>query len=273
MFGLVSASVPELTREEKQRYNSIYCGICREIRQSCSQRARLVLSYDMTFLALLLMSLYEPEETAGSRACGLHPIKPRPWVDNEYIRYAARMNVALAYYKCLDDWQDDRKTSAKVMAKHLQAFMPALEGEYPRQCGAICECIGELTRLEKENCGDVDAVANCFARLMAELMVYREDLWAPTLREVGFYLGRFVYLADAVSDAPKDRKGKQYNPLLLSGTDPHSWEEYLVLAMAKCTGAFERLPLVQDKKILDNILYSGVWTNFKTRKAEEQSDG
>ena len=86
MFGLVSASVPELTREEKQRYNSIYCGICREIRQSCSRRARLVLSYDMTFLALLLMSLYEPEETAGSRACGLHPIKLRPWVDNEYIR-------------------------------------------------------------------------------------------------------------------------------------------------------------------------------------------
>ena len=245
MFGLVSASVPELTREEKQRYNSIYCGICREIRQSCSRRARLVLSYDMTFLALLLMSLYEPEETAGSRACGLHPIKLRPWVDNEYIRYAARMNVALAYYKCLDDWQDDRKTSAKVMAKHLQAFMPALEGEYPRQCEAIRSCIHRLNRLEKDGCANPDGPAGAFGELMAEILVYREDLWAPHLRQLGMALGRFIYLLDAAVDYDRDAKKGKYNPYLAMGTgkDWPRWEEYLILTMGRCTESYEMLPL------------------------------
>ena len=114
MFGLVTASLSELTKEEKHRYSSVYCGICRQIRQRSSRLSRLGLSYDMAFLALLLMSLYEPEEATGTRACGLHPIKPRPWVDNEYIRYAADMNVALAYHKAADDWQDDKSCTARL---------------------------------------------------------------------------------------------------------------------------------------------------------------
>ena len=57
MFGLVSVNMKELSKAEKARYNAVYCGICRGIRQECSQLARLGLSYDMAFLALLPMSL------------------------------------------------------------------------------------------------------------------------------------------------------------------------------------------------------------------------
>ena len=78
MFGLVCANIKELSKEEKIRYNSIYCGICRQIKGQCSSAARLGLSYDMAFLALTLMSLYEPEEMSGTRACALHPIRPKP---------------------------------------------------------------------------------------------------------------------------------------------------------------------------------------------------
>lgn len=266
MFGFVTANGAELTNEQKQRYNSIYCGICRQIREQCSQTARLGLSYDMAFLALLLMSLYEPREQHGDRACLLHPIKPRPWVDNEYIRYAAGMNVALNYYKCLDDWKDDGNPAAKLMAMHLKPYMASLEQQYPRQCQSIARCIEELSALEANKCQNPDEPAGCFGRLMAELMVYREDLWAETLRKLGFYLGRFIYLADAVVDHPKDTKKKKYNPL--SGTDSANWEDYLVLALGGCTVEYERLPLVQDKAILDNILYSGIWA--KIRKGDEK---
>lgn len=261
MFGFVTANGSELTKEQKERYSGVYCGICRQIRSRCSQIARLGLRYDMAFLALLHMSLYEPREQWADRACLLHPVKPRPWVDNEYIRYAADMNVALTYYKCLDDWQDDRSHAARLMANHLQSHMPPLENRYPRQCGSIADCIRELSRLEGENCQNPDEPANCFGKLMAELMVYREDLWANTLRELGFYLGRFIYLADAAVDYPRDLKQKKYNPL--TAAPKECWEDYLVLAMGSCTKAYERLPLVQDKAVLDNILYSGVWTQVR----------
>ena len=47
--------------------------------------------------------------------------------------------------------------------------------------------------------------------------------------------------------------------------DPVGWEQYLVLAMGRCTDYYERLPLVQDKDVLDNILYSGVWVEYRRR--------
>ncbi len=274
MFGFVTANIKELNSEQKARYNAVYCGICRRIREQSSQMSRLVLSYDMAFLALLLMSLYEPEETAGCNRCMAHPAKKKPWLDNVYIRYAADMNVALAYYNCLDDWQDDRKRSAKTMANILQKQYDGIAVRYPRQCEAISGCITRLSELERENCANPDEPANCFGELMAELMVYEEDLWTPTLRQLGMSLGRFIYLADAVVDYRRDEKKQKYNPLRLldAQADWEHWQEYLVLAMGRCTDAFERLPLVQDKALLDNILYSGVWCSFRRKKTKEEGE-
>ena len=271
MFGYVNANFQELTKEQKQRYNAVYCGICRRIRVQAGNVSRLGLSYDMAFLSLLLMSLYEPEEESGPRACALHPVKPRAWVDNPYIRYAADMNVALSYYNCLDDWLDDGKQSAKWMADQFGKHLPEVEQRYPRQCESIRECIARLSRLEKENCANPDEPAACFGELMGELLTYEEDLWAPALRQMGRSLGRFIYLLDAALDYDKDEKRGKYNPFLAMGTgkDWLRWEEYLVLAMGRCTANFEKLPLVQDKALLDNILYSGVWVNYRRKGKEE----
>lgn len=275
MFGYVTANVKELTKPQRQRYNAVYCGICRRIRSNASQAARLGLSYDMAFLSLLLMSLYEPAETAGDRACLIHPLQKRSWVDNEYIGYGADMNVALAYYKAGDDIADDGKLSARAMAKVFGKSLPDIRQRYPRQCRAMEDCIRELSTLERENCGNPDLPAGCFGRLMGELLVYREDLWAPTLRELGQALGRFIYLLDAMTDYRRDNRKNKYNPFLAMGTgpDPEKWETWLVLEMARCTEHFEKLPLVQDKPLLDSILYSGVWMEFERLRPRKGRGG
>ena len=274
MFGFVTASYKELTKEQQVRYNAVYCGICRQIRLRSSQSARMALSYDMAFLALLLMSLYEPEETSGDRACALHPIHPKPWVDNAYIQYAADMNVALAYYKAMDDWQDDKALTAQMKSRLFGKNYEEIAERYPRQCNAIRECIDKINLLENENCDNPDLPAGVFGMLMGELLVYREDLWAPILREMGMALGRFIYLGDAAVDYRRDKRKKKYNPYIAmeTGEDWPRWEEYLVMAMGRCTAEFEKLPLVQDKPLLNNILYSGVWSNFR-RKKKEGRDG
>ena len=266
MFGYVMANIRELDKAGRKRYDAVYCGICRSIRGQCSGLCRLALSYDMAFLALLLMSLYEPEETGGKHACLLHPV--RPWTDSPYIRYAADMNVALAYYKAQDDFEDEEKLTAKLLKKVFGKELDRIWETYPRQCSAIADCIERLNRQEKENCPNPDEPAGCFGVLMGELMVYREDLWAPTLRKLGDALGRYIYLADAAVDYRRDQKKKQYNPFLAMGMeeDLAAWERYLVLAMSRCTDAYERLPLVQDKDILDNILYSGIWLEYRRKQ-------
>ena len=275
MFGFVTANQKELTPEQLTRYRAVYCGICRGIRAQASQEARLCLSYDMAFLGLLLMSLYEPEETSGVRACALHPLRPRSWVDNGILRYCADMNVALAYYQALDDKEDEHRLSAAILAGRLEKHMEAIQNRYPRQCEAMARCITRLQALEKAGCANPDEPAGCFGDLMAELFVLQEDMWAGDLRAMGQSLGRFIYLLDAAVDYRKDRRRKRYNPYLAMGMEENwpQWEQYLILDMAKCTESYERLPLVQDKDILDNILYSGVWVEYRRRQRRTTQGG
>lgn len=226
----------------------------------------------MAFLALLLSSLYEPQELSGDRACLLHPLRKRAWLDNEYIRYAADMNVILAYFKALDDEADEPSLRSRMQASLFSKSISQIESRFPRQCRAIRDCIAAISRLESGNCPNPDAPANAFGELMGELLVYHEDLWAPTLRKMGMALGRFIYLGDAIVDYRHDQRKHKYNPYLAMGVtdDWTQFEEHLTLAMGSCTHEFEKLPLVQDKQILDNILYSGVWCNFRRQKSERR---
>ena len=261
MFGFVMADRKELTPEEDRRYQELYCGICRQMRLRHGSLARVGLSFDLAFLGLLLHSLYEPEETSGKGACGFHPIKPRPWVDSEYIAYCADMNVALAYYKALDDRQDrDGGSFLRVFGKNMEE----IARRYPRQCQAMAEKLEKIRLLEQENCSNPDLPAGAFRELLEEIFVYKEDLWEQDLRQMANCLGRFIYLADGAVDYDRDKKKGSYNPFLAMGmeADWEKWTEFLVLEMAGCTDAYERLPLVEDKHLMDNILYGGVWLQY-----------
>ena len=275
MFGFVMADVKELSREQQARYNAIYCGVCRQMRLRSSSSARLGLSYDITFLSMLLMSLYEPEETTGNRACNLHPINPRPWVDNAYIAYGADMNIALAYYNAMDDLADEGKPSSKLASRIFGKDMEKIRADHPEKCRVIEENLAKLTALEKENCPDPDKMAACFGTLLGELFVYREDMWSDRLRGLGDALGRFIYFADAAVDYKKDQEKGQYNPFIAAKMEQNwdVWENILVLEMERCTEFFEQLPLVQDKGILDNILYSGIWLQYRQKQRRQTRGG
>jgi len=275
VFGFVTAGWKELSREQQDRYNAVYCGICRELGRRCSRMSRLCLSYDMVFLALLELSLYEPEETEGTAFCAVHPFGRRRWTSSECICYAADMNAALACLKAQDDVRDDHKLTARWMNGILEPKLPEIRTRWPRQCDAMESCLQRLDALERAGSPDPDAAAGCFGELMAELMVMEEDCWSQHLRHLGSCLGRFIYLADAMLDYDADRKKGSYNPFLAAGIekDPALWEQILVLTMAGCTEAYEKLPLVRDKALLDNILYSGVWLRWRGYRNKEESHG
>ena len=61
MFGYVIADLGRLTEAQRLRYHSVYCGLCRALYADYGAAGALALTYDMTFLTLLLAALYEPE--------------------------------------------------------------------------------------------------------------------------------------------------------------------------------------------------------------------
>lgn len=275
MFGYVQANLADLTQEEKERYESAYCGLCRTIGKRHGQLARLGLSYDLTFLGLLLTSLYEPEEQCDSCRCMIHPCKKKCSVTNRYMEYAADMSVVLVYYKCMDDWKDDKNLTRFCYGKLLQHSCKRLEKVWPRQCTVIRQELAELARIEESKSQNPDAAANSFGRLMAELFVVQQDNWEPYLRELGYGIGKFIYIADAAVDYEKDKRKGSYNPLLLTNIEPENMKGILSSLLGESSKAFEFLPLVQDAHLLKNILYSGIWQKYnqETEKREKKKHG
>lgn len=277
MFGYVTINRSELPDEEFARYRSYYCGLCRALQRRHGLSGQLVLSYDMVFLQMLLTSLYECECQSGTDRCIPHPTGKHTWLYNDFSEYCADMSIALSYYNLMDNWEDEHSAPSLVLAKKLRKKYEAVSAKYPRQCMAIHYCLNQLSRCEQENCQDMDVVSGHFGQLMAELLDVRRDVWSADLQEMGMALGKFIYLMDAYEDLKKDLKKGRYNPLASLAAQPDYEQrvhDILVMLMAQCASAFERLPILQDASILRNIIYSGVWTRYtELRQLQQKGRG
>lgn len=149
MFGYLVADVTHLEPHQAQRYKAVYCGLCRTLRARHGLAAGLTLNYDLTFLILLLGSLYEPEEESGTEKCIRHPKEPHLWVKNEITDYAADLNVSLAYLKCLDNWSDEGSLAALAEGKLLKKAGEKCQALYPRQYEAMKSAMNRIWELEK----------------------------------------------------------------------------------------------------------------------------
>ena len=276
MFGYVTICEPELKVKDLKKYKAYYCGLCRVLKEEYGFMGQMTLTYDMTFAIILLSSLYESVADLETHRCKVHPVKKQMMLKNEITSYAAAMNVLLAYYHLDDDWQDDRKISSLMSKSMIYGKVKKIIDKYPRQSEAIRTSLAELSLCERDNSTDIDRTAGCFGRLMEELLLYREDMWEKSLRKMGFFLGKFIYLMDAYEDLPEDLKKDKYNPLRKIYAEPEYEErirQILCMMIAESTAEFERLPCLVDVDILRNILYDGVWSRYnkiQMRKSEEQ---
>ncbi len=273
MFGYLAAATGVLDEPALSRYKAVYCGLCRSLERCFGQTARLTLNYDMTFLILLLSSLYEPAEEEGDRPCLRHPVRASRFVMSEVSDYAAHMNLALACLKCRDDWNDDRSLTALAAAKTLQTGYDRVREQYPRQCGAIEEALSELSAIEEARREDPDAAAACFGRMLQEVFVWRGDRWAEPLRHMADALGRFLYLLDAAMDLDSDIRSGSYNPFRSRAGDPGNesfFREILKMQLGECVYWFDKLPLVEDVGLMRNILCIGLWSAFNQKYSREE---
>ena len=270
--GQVLICPEKLTEEQFARYRAGYCGLCRCLKERNGQLSRLTLNYDMTFLVLLLGSLYEPEERSGESLCLVHPREKRPWFISEATEYAADMNLALARLKLLDNWQDDGNPLALAEAAFLKKAYEKIGAAYPRQCAAIGRSLSRLHEIEKENREAPDEAAGCFGELMGEVFILREDRWSGILRAMGRALGRFIYIMDACMDLDADTFHNRYNPFRRYyglRDNERRFRDILKMTLGECLYYFDALPLVQDAGIMKNILCAGLWAQFDRKYSKK----
>ena len=169
MFGYVVINKPELKFKEFDVYKSFYCGLCYSLRSRYGFVGQFTLSYDMTFLVMLLTSLYEPKVAHSEHKCIRHPLKAQPMSSSIYSDYVADMNILLSYYKAMDDWNDDRSVLKLAFAKLLKTKHPDDGFDYNKKAEVISSLLTELGTREKENETNIDVMAGLFALCLSFL--------------------------------------------------------------------------------------------------------
>lgn len=265
MFGYIIPNYDELKVRELKEYRQYYCGLCRCLKERYGIKGQITLTYDMTFLGLLLTSLYEPEITVNSCRCVAHPAKRHEYIQSEYMYYSADMNILLMYYKCLDDWKDEHKVIKASYAGLLKRAGSKVKEKYPDKAARIQDGLDKLSMAEKEKNPVLDEVAGYFGDICSSLFVYKKDEWFEDLSRIGYFIGKFIYLLDAYEDLEDDINGERYNPYIImckeDGFD-EKVRQILVMMMSEVGRAFERLPILENVQILKNIIYSGVWCRY-----------
>ncbi len=259
MFGYVNANIAGLDEDAKARYRGYYCGLCRTLGNEYGIRAKLTLNFDMAFLAMFLSSYFNANETVENKSCALHPFSKHREITNKFTEYAASMNILLTFHKLADDICDDNSQSARISKAVLNKAYNKADKEYPAKNSAIQRQLTELADIEKHDEHNPDIPASAFGVIMSELFdIYNND---ALLRGFGFALGKAIYILDACVDFKSDLKKCRYNPLV--ETSSANFQQILTILLSDCTNIYDKMNITKNNDIIENILYSGIWTRFK----------
>lgn len=210
---------------EFELYKSFYCGLCKTMGKKISRFAKITLSYDMVFLALLRVAMTGENIENKAFRCKLKPTKKRWHIEpNGSLLYSACVAANLSYYKYKDDIQDAKNKFKRFL---LKIFFPPIllfshmkkksRRYHPDLEDRIAPPLSKLSELENENCRSIDQTASCFAELMENIVSFGLPEPGPLeiARSIGRHLGRWLYMTDALDDFEKDLKKKRYNPFIM----------------------------------------------------------
>ncbi|MBQ5956709.1 MAG: hypothetical protein IJL46_03950 [Clostridia bacterium] len=259
MFGYVTVNRPELKVRDLEKYRAYYCGLCRELGKY-GISPRLLLNYDCNFVHLLLSSFSEGEETETRSPCVIHPFTRQTSVSTPWTSYAAAVNVLLGYESIKDKKEDGEMFLAEVPLLVWKKAYEKASSVNIWVTGVLRDELDRQRRLEKEETKDIDLAADPSGKIVRAVLDYQGQ--SQVLSELGYHLGRWIYLADAYEDREKDRKKGSYNIFnLLEGNEEDIRERAsfnMKSSLRKLTLAYDLLNIKKNREILDNIIYEGL---------------
>ncbi len=268
MFGYVRTDTPYLYIKDQTLYQAMYCGLCKGIGETCGQRARMGLSYDVTFLSVLLHNIAGVDVTIEKSHCLTHRIRSKPMANvDEITRVLGAVNTELAYYKYTDDIADEGKGRGKRWL--FKKGHKRVKKAYPEVERIIRERLAEQEKLEKAQVASLDRAAENTAQMVAELCDFAlGDKKSEHTHNLCYAIGKWIYWIDALDDYDKDVKKGAYNPFALSyheGCRGQLLEKYGQEIAYMFHAVFfdirenlSKIPFVFNRDLVDNVLLRGL---------------
>ena len=270
MFGYVKPEKPYLYMKDDTLYNALYCGVCKSIGKTCSQSARLSLTYDIAFFSALVHNLAGEDVEITRQHCVTHWIKKRPMVKkgDRLTDLSALINVELAYYKIKDDILDGNGGKAKL-AFFKRSHKKALKSQ-PKISEIIEKNYADLFKLEKDKCSVLDMICDPFSKMMQELGEYAlGDNATESAKRLFYFLGKWIYLIDALDDYEKDVKEGSYNPFYYCYGEKNTVKEMFEAhgnevsyafsdVFASLKTAVNECKFYFNKDLIENVIFRGI---------------
>ena len=271
MFGYIKIHQPELKVGELEHYRGVYCALCRTLARRYGLFAQWSLSYDFTFLALLQLSLSQDCPGFQKKRCPYHPLKKRSCCcSHTALDNAADAAVLLTYHKLKDTIADSgffKGLLARLLLPFAAADRHRCQKRHPDWDEKAAICMAKQRDVEQARSPSLDQAAEPTAELLAFLFSITEHNAAQqrVLSRLGYCMGRWIYIADALDDIEDDRKTGNYNPLLAAAHTAEDSDAVRTRAiaslngsLAECKAAYELLTIHRFDGILRNVLEWGM---------------
>ena len=285
MFGYVKAEKSELRVWENETYKAVYCSLCRKLGKNYGPLARFTLNYDFTFLALLSMSLKEKCNKFDKKRCPFNPLKKCNYCDDpgDDIELASGVAMVMLYYKLLDNKVDSRGIKKAIYSllipffkrKHKKAIRL-----YPTVADIVKEYILRQSELEKENCDNLDKIADPTSDALGKIfsMCSEDETQKRILHNLGYSLGKWIYLIDAADDFSRDIKNGNYNPLAFGYDSTENTKEYvkkrvepiLNTCIYNANLSINLLDIKKYRGIIENVICLGLSSVMKQVFSREE---
>jgi hypothetical protein len=276
MFGYILPDKPELKIKEYELFRAYYCGLCKSISDHYGQIPRFALCYDCAFLGLFLSSIHSGHRDIGPAGCITKPFRKIPVIlDNPILEYAAAANIIFSYYKVKDDIRDDKGYKHLPLVWLLLYPYKRARKKSPELDTHARFYLSKLSGLESSNCDSIDAAAQPFAKLLAKTFsgggFFHDAKVLNILEDFGYNIGKWLYTIDALDDLADDIKSGNYNPIVeqfyKGNKDPDRLKKYieedvgfvLKYSLKMACIAYESLDIKNNKQVLDNIIYGGMY--------------
>lgn len=283
MFGYVTPLKPELKIKDFTKFRSYYCGLCFHLKSNFGNIPRTTLNYDMTFLGILLDSICPDKTSFEKKRCIAHPFENKPVVvNNKALTYASIISMSLFYFKVLDDVHDEGKLKSKLLATILLPYKKKSTNNIKSINEIIKNNLNDLALMEKNSKFEyIDEIAHPFSDIVGNILsMYPNEInddnptTRKTLYNLGYSLGKWIYIIDAFDDLYDDMQKNKFNPInILYNKNNLSYNELLILIKEKiefilfncsynCKECLESLPIKENKDILFNILELGMMDKY-----------
>lgn len=270
MFGYIRPLTAELKVREFEQFKDCYCGLCRTLKNEYGASGRFLLTYDFTFLAMLLWDGRNDPETVSERCLASPVVKKCACSETPALQLCAGYSVILSWWKLKDAVLDE---GFWVSLKDRLALL-AYKGRYRKAArrypgfeAAVRTNLEGLRLEEQKNAPSLDACADKFALITKHLATDASPDKKRPLEQLLYHTGRFIYLLDAYDDLPGDVSAGRFNPLAarfglegnrLGAADAEALKSTLLHSCRMISAAYELLPTNSWTDITRNIIYLGM---------------